>query len=205
MRRRIVFPSVLVCPAGISVGHALCVPAFRSMQGFPSFAYIDVHASTLFGISCLPVEECRLAVHRHARGLMRFIPMLFFALISSVTLAAPADAPSLKFEGRDLFGLQVLRIRRSVPTVAPSHTRACPYDIMSDRARQSIWLIDVESGTQVPVVAGAGHTHRRAGHAMASDSPMSRRPMRAGRNCSCAGWKRDNRRGWRNSSMHRET
>jgi dipeptidyl aminopeptidase/acylaminoacyl peptidase len=38
---------------------------------------------------------------------------------------------------------------------AIAYTRVS-YDIMSDRARQSIWLIDIENGTQVPVVAGAG-------------------------------------------------
>ena len=87
---------------------------------------------------------------------MRFIPVFFFALISSVALATPADAPSRKFEGRDLFGLQVAadpQIRPDGRAIA--YTRVS-YDVMSDRARQSIWLIDVESGTQVPVVTGAG-------------------------------------------------
>ncbi|HEY6640764.1 S9 family peptidase [Povalibacter sp.] len=88
---------------------------------------------------------------------MRFIPtVLLVALISSVTLAAPPDSPSRKFEGRDLFGLQVAtdpQIRPDGRAIA--YTRVS-YDIMSDRGRQSIWLIDVETGAQVPVVAGAG-------------------------------------------------
>ncbi len=88
---------------------------------------------------------------------MRFTPAaLVLVLLSSVSLAAPADAPSRKFEGRDLFGLQVAadpQIRPDGRAVA--YTRIS-YDVMADRARQSIWLIDVETGAQVPVVAGAG-------------------------------------------------
>ena len=89
---------------------------------------------------------------------MRFIaaalvPVFF---VSVATLAAPAEAPSRKFEGRDLFGLQVAadpQIRPDGRAIA--YTRVS-YDIMTDRARQSIWLIDVDTGAQVPVVAGAG-------------------------------------------------
>ncbi|HMN45388.1 MAG TPA: S9 family peptidase [Povalibacter sp.] len=77
-------------------------------------------------------------------------------LFSSLATAAPAEAPSRRFEGRDLFGLQVA----ADPQIRPdgrfvAYTRIS-YDVMTDRARQSIWLIDVDSGTQVPVVAGGG-------------------------------------------------
>ncbi len=88
---------------------------------------------------------------------MRFIPAaLVLAFLSSVALAAPPDAPSRKFEGRDLFGLQVAtdpQIRPDGRVVAYTRTS---YDVMTDRARRSIWLIDVETGAQVPVVAGDG-------------------------------------------------
>lgn len=84
------------------------------------------------------------------------LPLLLIALGSPTILAAPADAPSRTFEGRDLFGLQIA----SDPQIRPdgraiAYTRIS-FDIMSDRGRQSIWLIDVETGNQVPLVAGSG-------------------------------------------------
>jgi dipeptidyl aminopeptidase/acylaminoacyl peptidase len=71
-------------------------------------------------------------------------------------LAAPAEAPSRAFEGRDLFALQLAtdpQIRpdgRSVAYVRVS------YDIMTDRGRQSLWLVDSQTGEQTPLVTGPG-------------------------------------------------
>lgn len=69
--------------------------------------------------------------------------------------AGAIESPSV-FEGRDLFGLQWAtdpQIRPDGKAVA--YVRNA-YDIMSDRSRPSIWLIDVDSGTQVPVATGTG-------------------------------------------------
>lgn len=81
------------------------------------------------------------------------LTLLCFAIGS---LAAPADAPSRKFEGRDLFSLQYAmdpQIRPDARAVA--YVRAT-FDITTDRGRQSIWLVDTESGEQTPLVTGPG-------------------------------------------------
>ena len=78
------------------------------------------------------------------------------AAIPAFANAAPADAPSRKFEGRDLFGLQYATDPQIRPDgLAVAYTRVS-FDIMSDRGRQSIWLVDAETGAQTPLVTGAG-------------------------------------------------
>ncbi len=82
--------------------------------------------------------------------------LVLFALVPLTVGAAPPDAPSGKFEGLDLFSLQYA----TDPQIRPDG-RAVAYvrvsfDVMTDRARQSIWLIDVDSGEQTPLVSGAG-------------------------------------------------
>ncbi|WP_218043041.1 alpha/beta hydrolase family protein [Steroidobacter gossypii] len=70
--------------------------------------------------------------------------------------AAPAEAPNRIFQGRDLFGLQYAadpQIRPDGSAVAYSRRS---FDIMTDRGRSSIWLIDTDSGQQTPLVTGAG-------------------------------------------------
>ncbi len=88
---------------------------------------------------------------------MRQLSLAFaFVLVSSASLAAPAEAPAKTFEGRDLFGLQYA----TDPQIRPDG-RAIAYarrsfDIMTDRGRSSIWLVDAESGAQTPLVTGNG-------------------------------------------------
>lgn len=78
------------------------------------------------------------------------------AALPAFANAAPADSPSRKFEGRDLFGLQYASDPQIRPDgLAVAYTRVS-FDIMSDRGRQSIWLVDVETGAQTPLVTGAG-------------------------------------------------
>jgi dipeptidyl aminopeptidase/acylaminoacyl peptidase len=72
-----------------------------------------------------------------------------------IALAAPPEAPSHIFEGRDLFGLQWVtdpQIRPDGATVA--YVRV-GYDVLTDHARSSIWLVDVTTGAQTPLVSGA--------------------------------------------------
>jgi dipeptidyl aminopeptidase/acylaminoacyl peptidase len=65
--------------------------------------------------------------------------------------AVAQDGPSRVFGARDLFGLQ----QASDPQVRPdggaiAYVRASN-DIMTDRARRSIWLVDPASGAQTPL------------------------------------------------------
>lgn len=70
--------------------------------------------------------------------------------------AAPADAPDPTFTGRDLFDLSAAADPQISPdgrTVAYVRRSA---DIMTDKVRSSIWLINVATGEQRPLAAGAG-------------------------------------------------
>ena len=76
--------------------------------------------------------------------------------------AAPAPAPSRTFDAHDLFGLEVA----SDPQISPDGRRIAYVrrsgDIMTDRVRPSIWVVDTASGDQAPLVAGPGaHTSPR--------------------------------------------
>ena len=89
---------------------------------------------------------------------MRHSCFAFIAFCGSVgsLAAAPPEGPSQLFEGRDLFGLQWA----SDPQIRPdgrsiAYTRSS-YEVMTDQARRSIWLVDVETGEQSPLVSGAG-------------------------------------------------
>ncbi len=70
--------------------------------------------------------------------------------------AAPAPAPSGLFDASDLFGLEV----GTDPQISPDGSRIAYVrrsgDIMTDRMRPTIWLIDTASGSQAPLVAGPG-------------------------------------------------
>jgi dipeptidyl aminopeptidase/acylaminoacyl peptidase len=84
--------------------------------------------------------------------------MVAFAMLCTTTFAAaaPADAPTTTFQGRDLFGLQYAadpQIRADGRAIAYARMS---FDIMNDRGRGSIWLIDTETGAQTPVVTGSG-------------------------------------------------
>lgn len=77
-------------------------------------------------------------------------------LVSAPVLAAPATGPTSTLVGADLFNLQVA----SDPQISPdgrqiAYTRLAN-DVMSDRARGTIWLIDARTAAQVPLVAGPG-------------------------------------------------
>ncbi|MBL8264747.1 alpha/beta hydrolase family protein [Steroidobacter sp.] len=92
---------------------------------------------------------------------MRRLPLLVACLITTATpltaaLATPPEAANKIFQGRDLFGLQYA----SDPQIRPDGKAVAyarrSFDIMTDRGRSSIWLIDTESGSQTPLVAGSG-------------------------------------------------
>ncbi|HEX6660482.1 MAG TPA: S9 family peptidase [Sphingomicrobium sp.] len=76
--------------------------------------------------------------------------------LSAPAIAAPATGPSRYFSGGDLFNLEVA----TDPQISPDG-RTIAYvrksnDIMTDKARPTIWLVDVASGQQRPLLAGSG-------------------------------------------------
>ena len=76
--------------------------------------------------------------------------------LASPAAAKPADAPNPAFTGRDLFDLSAAADAQISPdgrTVAYVRRSA---DIMTDKARSAIWLIDLATGEQRPVAAGTG-------------------------------------------------
>jgi len=84
----------------------------------------------------------------------RLIAALCLGLLAIPAL--PADRPSTRFEGADLFRLECAtdpQIRPDGRVVA--YVRRS-YDVMTDRPRDSIWLIDVATGAQTPLAAGPG-------------------------------------------------
>ncbi len=95
---------------------------------------------------------------------MRILALLLTCTaIATPTIAqqAPttADAPSRTFTGSDLFGLSIA----ADPQISPDG-KTIVYvrrsgDIMSDRMRGSLWLIDVATGKQTPFAA-SGSTPR---------------------------------------------
>ena len=73
-----------------------------------------------------------------------------------VPAPAPVDGPVTAFTGNDLFKLEAARD----PQVSPDG-RQIAYvrqsgDVMTDRNRASIWLVDLASGKQRPLITGAG-------------------------------------------------
>jgi dipeptidyl aminopeptidase/acylaminoacyl peptidase len=77
-------------------------------------------------------------------------------VLTTPAIATPPASPSKTFEGRDLFGLQVARDPQITPDGRSVAYVRVSYDVMTDRGRQSIWLLDTDSGTQAPLVTGGG-------------------------------------------------
>jgi len=85
------------------------------------------------------------------------LAMLFAATaLAAPAMAAPATGPSRYFTGSDLFNLEWAtdpQIRPDGRTIA--YVRRSN-DVMTDKARPTIWLVDVATGQQRPLLAGAG-------------------------------------------------
>jgi dipeptidyl aminopeptidase/acylaminoacyl peptidase len=71
-------------------------------------------------------------------------------------VAAVPTGPSRTFDARDLFNLEAA----SDPQISPDGSRIAYVrrsgDIMTDRMRPTIWLVDTRTGEQAPLVAGPG-------------------------------------------------
>ena len=77
-------------------------------------------------------------------------------------VAAPATGPSSAFSGSDLFNLAMA----SDPQISPDGRQVAyvrkSNDVMTDKARSSIWLVDVATGQQRPIAAGSGDSFEPA-------------------------------------------
>ena len=90
------------------------------------------------------------------RTLKFSLALLAATCLSAPLAGAPANAPDPTFTGRDLFDLSAAsdpQISLDGKTVAYVRHSA---DIMTDKARSSIWLINVATGEQRPLAAGTG-------------------------------------------------
>lgn len=88
--------------------------------------------------------------------LKSFCAALLLATAAVPALAAPAAAPTPLLTAQDLFNIEVA----SDPRISPDGRRIAyvrrSADVMTDRMRPSIWLIEMASGRQMPIAAGAG-------------------------------------------------
>jgi dipeptidyl aminopeptidase/acylaminoacyl peptidase len=88
---------------------------------------------------------------------VRTLAALFAAtVLATPSIAKPAEGPSRYFTGADLFNLEVA----TDPQISPDG-RTIAYvrksnEIMTDKARSTIWLVDVATGQQRPLLAGSG-------------------------------------------------
>src|SRR6201996_5715972 len=87
---------------------------------------------------------------------MRLVHAVIALAAASSAGAVPADSASHLFEGKDIFSLQCV----TDPQIRPDgHVVAyvrMTYDIMTDRPRRTIWLVDTDTGVQTPLATGPG-------------------------------------------------
>jgi dipeptidyl aminopeptidase/acylaminoacyl peptidase len=87
---------------------------------------------------------------------MRLVYVVVALAVASSAGAVPANSPSHVFEGKDIFSLQCV----TDPQIRPDGHEVAyvrmSYDIMTDRPRRSIWLVDTDTGVQTPLATGPG-------------------------------------------------
>ena len=104
-----------------------------------------------------PVSFRTLSVSEECRRMRKFIAA--HAVVRDVRVCPGERRPMRRtalFQGRDLFALQLATDPQIRPDGREIAYVRISFDIMTDRGRQSIWLIDAESGEQRPLVTGAG-------------------------------------------------
>ena len=77
-------------------------------------------------------------------------------ILAAPALAAVAEGPERAFTGRDLFGLQVATDPQFRPDGAQIAYVRMRNDIMTDKARPGIWLVDAKTGAQTPLATEDG-------------------------------------------------
>ncbi|HEX8233941.1 MAG TPA: S9 family peptidase [Caulobacteraceae bacterium] len=88
---------------------------------------------------------------------MRFVLAAAAALTacSTLALAKPPEGPSRTFRPADLFGLEWASDPQARPDGGAIAYVRSTHDIMTDKPRRSIWLVDPATGAQTPLVTGA--------------------------------------------------
>src|SRR3569832_768819 len=87
---------------------------------------------------------------------MRLVNAVIALAVASSAGAAPTVSPSHVFEGKDIFSLQCVTDAQIRPDGHVVAYVRMSYDIMTDRARRSIWLVDTDTGAQTPLATGPG-------------------------------------------------
>jgi dipeptidyl aminopeptidase/acylaminoacyl peptidase len=77
-------------------------------------------------------------------------------VLAGPALAKPPAGPDKTFTARDLFSLEVASDPRIKPDGSAIAYVRSTYDIMGDKAVNTIWLADPNGGGQVPIAAGGG-------------------------------------------------
>jgi dipeptidyl aminopeptidase/acylaminoacyl peptidase len=75
---------------------------------------------------------------------------------AKMVVAATDVGPSHVFEGRDIFNLQWVEDPQIRPDGRAIAYVRMSYDIMADRPRSTLWLVDTETGLQTPIATGPG-------------------------------------------------
>lgn len=88
--------------------------------------------------------------------ILRLAAATALALVSVPAISAPAEGPSRLLQGSDLFSLEVATDPQIRPDGAMIAYVRRSNDVMTDRARATIWLVDAKTGAQTPLVAGTG-------------------------------------------------
>jgi len=89
-------------------------------------------------------------------------PLFAAALLAlAPAAAAPPAAPERHFTAQDLFGLEAA----VDPQISPDGSRIVyvrkSNDLMTDRARTALWLVDTKTGTQTPLVTSGAPSSPR--------------------------------------------
>ena len=85
---------------------------------------------------------------------------LFSAALALSASARPAEGPSKVFSPSDLFGLEVATDPQIRPDGGAVAYVRSSNDIMTDRARNSVWIVDTATGAQAPLIGGAASSPR---------------------------------------------
>jgi dipeptidyl aminopeptidase/acylaminoacyl peptidase len=90
-----------------------------------------------------------------------FVWMILLAALQPAVAAPETAAPryagqSPVFTGRDIFDLQWVEDPQIRPDGHAVAYVRMSYDIMSDRPQSTLWLMDIDTGTQTPVASGSG-------------------------------------------------
>lgn len=87
---------------------------------------------------------------------IRALAVVALLLASTTAAAEPRRAPSTRFEGADVFAMEWA----ASPAIAPDGSRVAYVrvsgDIMTDRFRRSIWMVDATGQNHRPLVQGRG-------------------------------------------------